>query len=214
MFIRAYLRASTTDQDANRARKELADFAASHGLNVACWYAENESGATLQRPELMRLLADASPGDVLLVEQVDRISRLTDADWQKLRALIDQKGIRIVALDLPTSHMLVKGAVGAGDDFTGRMLSAINGMLLDMLAAIARKDYEDRRRRQAQGIEKAKAAGAYGGRKSDEELHKRVRDALGAGLGIRATARVVGCSSTTVIRIRDLYGMQPEPVTA
>jgi len=213
MFIRAYLRASTTDQDANRARKELADFAASHGLNVACWYAENESGATLQRPELMRLLADASPGDVLLVEQVDRISRLTDTDWQKLRALIDQKGIRIVALDLPTSRELIKGA-GAGDDFTGRMLSAINGMLLDMLAAIARKDYEDRRRRQAQGIEKAKAAGMYGGRKSDEELHKRVRDALGAGLGIRATARVVGCSSTTVLRIRDLYGMQPEPVAA
>ena len=29
-------------------------------------------------------------------------------------------------------------------------------MLLDMLAAIARKDYEDRRRRQAQGIAEAK----------------------------------------------------------
>jgi DNA invertase Pin-like site-specific DNA recombinase len=37
------------------------------------------------------------------------------------------------------------------------MFSAINAMLLDMLAAVARKDYEDRRRRQAQGIEKAKA---------------------------------------------------------
>lgn len=86
--------------------------------------------------------------------------------------------------------------------------------MLDMLAAIARKDYEDRRRRQARGIEKAKAAGAYCGRKSDEELDKRVRDALGAGFGIRATARVVGCSTTTVLRIRDLYETQPEQVVA
>ena len=40
-------------------------------------------------------------------------------------------------------------------------------MMLDMLAAVARKDYEDRRRRQAQGIVKAKAAGAYRGRPED-----------------------------------------------
>ena len=40
-------------------------------------YVENESGAKLARPELFRLLADSQPGDVLLVEQVDRLSRLT-----------------------------------------------------------------------------------------------------------------------------------------
>ncbi len=34
-------------------------------------------------------------------------------------------------------------------------------MMLDMLAAVARKDYEDRRRRQREGIEKAKALGGY-----------------------------------------------------
>jgi DNA invertase Pin-like site-specific DNA recombinase len=33
------------------------------------------------------------------------------------------------------------------DEFTSRMFDAINGMMLDMLAAVARKDYEDRRRR-------------------------------------------------------------------
>ena len=79
MFVRAYLRASTDEQDANRARGELKAFASARGLSVACWYVENESGATLARPELFRLLADAQPGDVLLVEQVDRLSRLTTA---------------------------------------------------------------------------------------------------------------------------------------
>jgi DNA invertase Pin-like site-specific DNA recombinase len=38
------------------------------------------------------------------------------------------------------------------DAFTARMFEALNAMMLDMLAAIARKDYDDRRRRQMQGI--------------------------------------------------------------
>jgi DNA invertase Pin-like site-specific DNA recombinase len=44
------------------------------------------------------------------------------------------------------------------------MFEAINGMMLDMLAAVARKDYEDRRRWQYQGQAKAKAGGKYVGR--------------------------------------------------
>ncbi|MEP3145558.1 recombinase family protein [Qipengyuania citrea] len=116
MFVRAYLRASTADQDASRARKALDAFAAERGLRIASRYTENESGAKLQRPELFRLLADCEPGDVLLVEQVDRLSRLTSADWTKLRSQIDNKNVRIVALDLPTSWNLV----AADDDFTCR----------------------------------------------------------------------------------------------
>src|ERR1700685_2881227 len=106
----------------------------------------------LARPELFRLLADSRPGDVLLVEQVDRLSRLEEEDWTKLKAELAARKVRVVALDLPTSWMM---ATKTGDEFTGRMFEAINGMLLDMLAAIGRKDYEDRRRRQLQGQEKA-----------------------------------------------------------
>jgi hypothetical protein len=107
----------------------------------------------LARPELFRLLGDAHPGDVLLVEQVDRLSRLTAADWERLKADLTARRMRVVALDLPTSWMM---ATNAGDEFTMRMFEAINGMLLDMLAAVVRKDYVDRRRRQAQGQAKAR----------------------------------------------------------
>lgn len=44
------------------------------------------------------------------------------------------------------------------------MLKAINCMMLDMLAAIARKDHQDRRRRQDKGTVKAKDAGKFRGR--------------------------------------------------
>src|ERR1700709_1530075 len=103
MFVRAYLRASTVEQDATRARKALDAFASERGLRIANCYVENESGAKLTRPELFRLLADCQPGDVLLTEQVDRLSRLTEPDWRQLRAEIEAKQVRIVALDLPTS---------------------------------------------------------------------------------------------------------------
>lgn len=90
-----------------------------------------------------------------------------------------------------------------GDDFTGRMIGAVNGMMIEMMAAIARKDYEQRRERQAQGIAKAQAAGRYVGRPVDVELGKKVRRCLEAGMGIRETARMANCSPTTVMRIRN-----------
>ena len=70
-----------------------------------------------------------------------RLSRLTEQDWRKLRAEIDAEQVRVVALDLPTSRQMTS----TGDEFTRRMFAAINSMLLGMLAAVARKDYEDRR---------------------------------------------------------------------
>lgn len=40
------------------------------------------------------------------------------------------------------------------------MLGVINTMLAEMMAAIARKDYDQRRERQVQGIEKVNIRGA------------------------------------------------------
>lgn len=199
MFIRAYLRASTDDQDASRAREDLERFAADRGLRIAARYVENESGAKLDRPELMRLLADCEAGDVLLVEQVDRLSRLNAADWNRLRAEITAKGVRVVALDLPTSHQLIQPG---SDEFTARMLDAINGMMLDMLAAIARKDYEDRRRRQRQGIEKAKAGGIYRGRPVDAERNEALKTMLRNGQSWASIIKATGCSRSTLSRLR------------
>ncbi|MDG3575116.1 MULTISPECIES: recombinase family protein [Rhizobium] len=198
MFTRAYLRASTKEQDASRARTELETFANERGLIIAATYLENESGASLQRPELFRLLSDSRPGDVLLVEQVDRLSRLNSADWERLRNEIRQRQVKVVALDLPTSWQL---ATANSDDFTARMADAINGMLLDMLAAIARKDYEDRRRRQAQGIEKAKAKGTYAGRPEDTKRNAAIVSMLSSGQSWNTIIQATGCSRSTLSRL-------------
>tara|TARA_R110001583_G_C5664731_1_gene409940 strand:+ start:2078 stop:2680 length:603 start_codon:yes stop_codon:yes gene_type:complete len=196
MFVRAYLRASTAEQDASRARAELEKFADGQGFKIAAFYVENESGASLKRPELFRLLSDCQQGDILLVEQVDRLSRLSESDWGALKTEIGSKGVRVVALDLPTSHQMMDSK----DELTAWMMKAINGMLLEMLAAFARKDYEDRRRRQAQGIAKAQAGGRYKGRPVDEKKHQNIRDLLAQGLTWGRVEEVLKVSRSTIAR--------------
>jgi DNA invertase Pin-like site-specific DNA recombinase len=197
MNARAYLRASTDGQNASRARKQVEAFAAERGLPIVGTYVENDSGAKLARPELFRLIADSRPGDVLLVEQVDRLSRLSDADWRKLRAELEARQIRVVALDLQTSWQLA----APGDEFTARMFAALNAMMLDMLAAVTRKDYEDRRRRQAQGIVKAKAAGAYRGRPEDTARNAGIARMLRSGMSWTAIQGATGCSRATIAKV-------------
>lgn len=202
MFVRAYLRASTDDQDASRARNTLRTFAAEHGARVAATYVENASGTLLDRRELLRLLADAEPGDVLLVEAVDRLSRLDRATWDQLRERIALAGLQVVSLDLPLTHSLLRPATAGSDGLQEWMTRALSQMFLEFMAAFARKDYETRRARAAQGIAKAKAAGVYKGRPRDEQLHTRIRECLARGMSVRGTARLLECSTSTVNRCR------------
>lgn len=199
MFVRAYMRASTDQQDAQRARQQLETFAAEHGQQIAAWYVENASGAKLERSGLSQLLADSHPGDVLLVEGVDRLSRLSEQDWQALKGQISARGLRIVSVDLPTSHGMLETA--KPDDFTSRMFAAINAMLLDVTAAVARKDYEDRRRRQLQGQAKARAQGKYQGRPEDVKRNTIIAGMLSKGMSWSDVQGATGCSRATVAKV-------------
>lgn len=153
MNAHLYLRASTKDQDANRAKVALESFVAEKGLSIVGVYAENISGTKLNRPELIALLNSATEGDVLLVESVDRLSRLSQADWNTLKATIKVKGLRLVVADLPTSHMLVEAK-----GITGQIMDVINNMLIDLMATMARLDQEKRVERIMQGLKNKKTA--------------------------------------------------------
>ena len=155
------------------------------------------SGAGLQRPELFKLLSDCHPGDILLIEQVHRLSRLNAKGWGMLKAELAASRVRVVTLDLPMSLMLAN----TGDEMTARMLEALNGMMLDMLTAIARKDYTDRRRRQQQGIEKARAAGSFKGRREDEEHNGAIMTMMRSGASWNTIIAATGCSRSTLSRL-------------
>ena len=136
----------------------------------------------------------------MLVESIDRLTRLSPDDWKTLVASINEKGISVVSLDLPTSH-LTFGSFPS-DDFMRSILSAINNMLLEILAASAYKEYRERERKQKEGIVKAQQKGLYHGRQPDLEAHDRIASFTEAGFSINKTAEAVGVSRSTVIRVR------------
>lgn len=195
MTIRIYVRASTKEQDAERALSGLREFANNLGGNTA-EYIENHTGTKLERPQLNKLLSESEHGDILLVESVDRLSRLTQHDFEILKQRIKDKGLRLIVQDLPTTHAVIN----ATDEITGAVLSVVNNMLIDLLATMARLDNEKRRERIKQGLERAGYKPT--GKKADTAKHNRIKEfaALGS-MTKEEIAKALDCGVATVYRV-------------
>jgi DNA invertase Pin-like site-specific DNA recombinase len=97
-----------------------------------------------------------------------------------------------------------------GDEFTGRIFSALNSLMMDVLAAVARKDYEDRRRRAAQGIAKARAEGRYKGRPENVDRNAGIGAMLRGGASWSSIQKATGCSRATINKIARRSAMAAE----
>lgn len=196
MNTRIYLRASTKDQDAERALQILQDLNQNLNLGETIVYVENYSGTKLDRPELNKLLSEANQGDTLLVESIDRLSRLTQQDFQELKRRIQEKGLRLVVADLPTTYQMIQ----TSDSITNSILDLINNMLIDLLATMARLDNEKRIERIKQGLERSGYKPT--GKKANEAKHKRIKELLAAGnMTKEEIAKAVNCGVATVYRV-------------
>jgi DNA invertase Pin-like site-specific DNA recombinase len=196
MNTRIYLRASTKDQDAERALQILQDLNQNLNLGETIVYVENYSGTKLDRPELNKLLSEANQGDTLLVESIDRLSRLTQQDFQELKRRIQEKGLRLVVADLPTTYQMIQ----TSDSITHSILDLINNMLIDLLATMARLDNEKRIERIKQGL--ARSGYKPTGKKANEAKHKRIKELLAAGnMTKEEIAKAVNCGVATVYRV-------------
>ncbi len=80
------------------------------------------------------------------------------------------------------------------------MFEAINGMMLDMIAAIARKDDSDRRRRPMDGIKTVKAEGRYNGRRENVEQNAAIVTMLESGQSWSSIVKATGASRSTLSR--------------
>lgn len=205
MFIRAYLRASTTDQQADRAKSELETFANQHDVRIAGFYTEYLSGAKLERAELSRLIEDSHRGDVLLIEKVDRLSRLPFEQWKELKNKLVEADINIVVLDQPMTHAVLTHT----DQQTSMISRILTEFMVDLAAAMARDDYETRRKRQAQGIEKAKALGKYQGRRPNLKLRENIQLLLTDGKSWSQIQALLGCSRSTIAAVKKCNNTLP-----
>lgn len=195
MTIRIYVRASTKDQNAERALDDLKLFSKNYNDHEHVEYIENESGTKLNRPILNKLLEESENGDTLLVESVDRLSRLSQNDFEILKNRIKEKGLRLVVADLPTTHM----KFDEDQSITSSILNLINNMLIDLLATMARLDNDKRRERIKQGLERSGYIPT--GKKADLTKHQRIKELNIKGLTKEEIAKAVGCGIATVYRV-------------
>ena len=151
---RVYLRVSTDAQDLER-QEEIITTAKDAGYYVAGVYREKASGARADRPELLRMIADLQPGEVVIAERIDRISRLPLPEAEKLIASIQDKGARLAVPGIVDLTDLADQAEGVAKV----VLESVQAMLLRLALQMARDDYQERRERQRQGIQLAKQAG-------------------------------------------------------
>jgi DNA invertase Pin-like site-specific DNA recombinase len=101
------------------------------------------------RPIFYHLIdQELKENDLLLVTKIDRCSRNT-LEFLKLQEKLFKKGVTFISLDLPYSNDM-----------------AVNKLIATNLAAIATFEHERRKEKQRQGIDAAKKAGKYIGRKT------------------------------------------------
>ena len=172
-----YQRVSSSNQ--NLSRQELGD-------DVERLFAEKISGKNTDRPALQEMISFVREGDEVVVYSIDRLAR----DLRDLQTLIQQlndKGVRVTFL----SERLSFGA--EADD-------AFAKLQLQMMGAFAEFERNIIRKRQAEGIEKAKKRGAYKGRQSSIDP-KKIAQMQAEGLSPTQISRELGISRQSVYRL-------------
>ena len=132
---------------------------------------------------------------MLLIEKVDRLSRLPFEQWKLLKNKLVAAGIHIVVVDQPMTHAILNAPI------ENSMISKVlTEFMIDLAAAMARDDYETRRKRQAQGIEKAKVLGKYQGRQPDHGLRDNIQLLLDEGKSWSQVQSLLKCSRSTIAK--------------
>lgn len=174
-----YARVSTKDQHLDRQLKAL--------KNVGCGviYQEKISGTMKSRPELDKMLADLKPGDIVVVQELTRVSRST-LDMLDLVKIITEKGCFIKSLNeswLDTS-------------------SPAGKLMLTIFAGMAEFERELMLQRCQEGREAAMEKGVKMGRtkQMDTKMEYALKLYEDKAMSIRKICEVTGVSKATLCR--------------
>lgn len=200
---RVYLRVSTDSQSLERQEKVISD-ARSAGYYIAAVYKEKASGATIDRPELQRMINDLQSGEVVIAEKLDRISRLPLKEAENLIESIRSKGARLAIPGLVDLSEISKDLSG----MSKIIVDTIQELLLKIALQMAHEDYELRRERQRQGQKILKDKRLYKGRKPNEKVNLEIIKLRKKGLSISETAKGAKCSIAQVKKIWREYNDQ------
>lgn len=162
-----YARVSSKEQNEQRQMIALTEF----GIAKKNIYMDKQSGKNFDRPRYKRLVKKLRPGDLLVIQSIDRLGRNYGEILEQWRVITKEKRVDIVVLDMPLLDTRARG-----QDLTGTF------------------------KRQAEGIAAAKARGVKFGRRPKEKPpeYPAVLKAWQSGeLSARAAAKCLGITHQT-----------------
>lgn len=176
-----YVRVSTVDQHTDRQLS---------GLELDRMFTERASGKNVgDRPALQEMIAFIREGDEVYVHSMDRLAR----NLRDLLSLVEQINRKGVTLHFVTENLTFAPNAEANPMAT---------LMLSLLGAVAQFERSLILERQREGIAKAKARGAYKGRKALNpdiiEEAKAMYNVL--GMSIVSIAKELGCGKSTLYK--------------
>ena len=175
-----YARVSTYGQTLDAQLKQL------RGEGCTKIYREKANGARPDRRELLKLLKNLTPGDVVTVTRIDRLARSTFDLFGIVKRIVDAKA-QFRSLAEPWADTGTR---------TGRLMLAVLGGLADVERDLIRT-------RTAEGRSRAKALGQHMGRppKLTETQKAEARRRRAEGATLKELARSYDVSRSTISRL-------------
>ena len=186
------MEASGDEKLSKKTTKSLEDFVKSYNMEIDSLYVENQLSDKLDRPELLKLINECKFYDVILVEDINILSRLTNKCWKKLQHAAQSKNVRVVAINIPATYPILKSYAEINNN---DVLSISNNILIEVLGAI-NSEYNSRY------SNKSKAKKKSTGRKPDLKLYAAINKLSDDGYTYEEISKELNCSSTTISRAK------------
>ena len=149
--VYGYIRVSSADQNEERQLVAMAQA----GVQPGNLYMDKQSGKDFDRPQYQQMVRRLRQGDLVYVLSIDRLGRNYEDIQGQWRVLTKEIGVDICVLDMPLLD------TRNGKDLMGTFIA---DLVLQILSFVAQNERENIHKRQAQGIEAAKARGVHMGR--------------------------------------------------
>ena len=172
-----YRRVSSIDQNLDRQDMSGVDRV----------FEDKASGKDTDRVALQEMIAFVRSGDEVIVHSIDRLAR----DLRDLQGIIKALNDKCVSVEFISERLVFSGAEN----------DAFAKLQLQMMGAFAEFERAIIRKRQAEGISKAKDRGVYANRKRKSTINvKRVKGLKEEGLNNTEIAAHMGISRMSVYR--------------
>lgn len=189
-----YIRVSSEGQNIARQKKSLKEAGCTE------FYIEKLSGASIERPELLRMLEELESGDIVIIHEISRLSRSTK-DLLTIVEMIQSKGAGLKSI---TDKWL-----DLSDD------NPMSEFIFTIFSGLAQFERKMIKQRQKEGIEIAKSEGKFKGRKTklieggkEEQRMKAIIEAYKQGKSINDIRITYKVGTGTIYRLLEREGIR------